>query len=145
MVKFTTEPQAPLTTILKSQISANSIFNLDKFYTIKIVFVDIELGKKYAKVFMTNQIIDGDLPYIYDDRFKFRLKDYHLRIRNYSPLWNVLRRMLIQDGFLPKTDDGAILITPIELKEYLTDNIFRIKGRNIHSYKNASIPGGESA
>jgi hypothetical protein len=139
MVEFRTEPQAPLTTIMKSQINSYNQFNGQKHYEIKILFIDVELGRKYARIVMTNQIVDGDFPHIYEDIFKCGIKDYHLRIRNHSPLWEILRKMLIKDGFLSKSDDGAILITPIELVEYLTNRTFGVKGRNIHGYKNVYV------
>ena len=135
MVNFKTEPQAPPTTLIKSQINSYTVFNQAKQYKIKILFVDVDLGRKYAKIIMTNQIVDGDFPHIYEDRFKFRMKDYHLRIRNHSPLWEVLRKMLITDGLIPKSDVDAILITPIELTEYLTGRTFYVQGRNLHGYK----------
>lgn len=145
MVKFDTTPQAPLPTILKEQIGGINAFKENNHYKIKIVFVDVDLGRKYAKIRLTNQIIDGDMPYIYQDRFQVRIKDYHLVIYNVSPLWIILRKMLIKDGFLPKSDDGAILITPIELVEYLTNGIFTVQGRNIYGYKNAyAISSGDS-
>ena len=145
MVKFETIPQAPLPTIMKSQITAHTSFGLDNYYDIKIVFVEVDLGRKYAKIFVTYQIVDGDFPYIYQDRFQVRMNDYRLKITNGSPLWNILRRLLIHDGFLTIYDDGAILITPVELKDYLTNRQFRIKGENIHSYHNAkAVPGGDS-
>ena len=144
MVNFKTEPQAPPTTLLKSQISSYTAFNQAKQYKIKILFVDVDLGRKYAKIIMTNQIVDGDFPHIYEDRFKFRMKDYHLRIRNHSPLWEVLRKMLISDGILSKYDADAILITPIELIEYLTGRAFSVQGRNLHGYKNVNaVPVGD--
>ena len=145
MVHFETEPQPPISDIYKEQLTGLQVFDQQKHYDIKIRFVDVYLGRKYAKVYLTNQIVDGDLPYIYDEKFQFLVKDFHLRIRNYSPLYQVLRRLLITDGHLPKTEDKAILITPIELKEYLTNRTFRVKGENIHSYKNVTaIPGGDS-
>ena len=137
MVEFKTEPQAPLPTIEKFQIPSFQEWNEDSFYGIGIIFIDIEFGRKYAKIWVTNQIIDEDMNYIYQDRFQCDLKDYHLRIRNHSPIWNVLRKMLIADELLPKNNEEAILILPNELKKYLTNRAFKIQGRNLHTYKNA--------
>lgn len=145
MVKFDTKPQAPLPTIMKEQIGGINAFKSDKHYEIKILFVDIDLGRKYARIILTNQIIDGDVPHIYQDKFQCGIKDYHLIIYNTSPLWIVLRKMLIKDGFLSSSDDGAILITPLELEEYLTNGIFRVQGRNLHGYRNANaVSSGDS-
>ena len=140
MVTFTTEPQPPLTTMEKHD------FNFDRmsYFDIKICFVDIYLGRKYATVFLTNQIVGGAYPHIYDDRMKFLIKDNNIRIRNSSPLYNVLKIMLVHDGLIDKMNNNAILIPTYELKKYLTDRVFRVQGRNIWTYQNVTIPGGDS-
>lgn len=138
MVQFETQPQAPRPTIDKIQIPSFSVWNSEKHYCIRILFVDVKLGRKYGRISVTNQIDDEDMPYIYLDGFKVGMKGYQLIINNHSPLWYVLRKFLIFDGLLERTNDGAILIYGNELKKYLTDRAFKIQGKNIHDYMNVT-------
>lgn len=144
MVEFKTEPQAPLTTILKHNIPYYKEYNRDKHYTLKIVFVDIETAIKWAYLTMTSQIIDGDMPYIYNEQMKVRIKYDKLIFYNTSRIYNILRPSLIADGVLDKSDTGAIIISADELKKYLTYKMFKVRGLNFMDYKNAKpiISGG---
>ena len=137
MVVFKTEPQAPLTTIFKHQIPYYKEYNKDKHYGVKIVFVDVETAIKWAYVKITSQIIDGDMPYIYNEDIKTRIKYDKLILYNTSRIYNVIRPLLIADGLLDKSDKGAIIISADELKKYLTGKMFKVRGLNFNDYKNA--------
>lgn len=137
MVVFKTEPQAPLTTIFKHQIPYYKEYNKDKHYGVKIVFVEVETAIKWAYVKITSQIIDGDMPYIYNEDIKTRIKYDKLILYNTSRIYNVIRPLLIADGLLDKSDKGAIIISADELKKYLTGKMFKVRGLNFNDYKNA--------
>jgi len=137
MVIFKTEPQAPLTTILKDQLQYYKEYNKDNFYVIRILFVEVDTAIKWAYVKVTSQIIDGDMPYIYNERIKITIKYDVLRITNTCIIYNILRPLLIADELLDKYNQDAILISAEELKKYLTGKEFKVRGLNFGTYKNA--------
>lgn len=137
MVKFKTIPQAPVPTILKHQIPYYKEYNKDKHYGVKIVFVDVETAVKWAYVCLTSQIIDGDMPYIYNEDLKVKMKYDNLVLYNTGRLYNLIRPMLIYDGYLDKYNDGAILISAEALTQYLQGKSFKVRGMNFSDYKNA--------
>ena len=63
-----------------------------------------------------------------------------LVIFEHNTLNPVTRKLVNECPF----DVDAILITPIELTEYLTGRTFSVQGRNLHGYKNVNaVPVGD--
>ena len=146
-VVFSTVPQAPQTTIYKKdQLRYYLHLHSENLFCLKIEFVEIEMNIKWAKTWITykakEQYEDSQ---IYTEYLKLPIVDGVLKITNYTRVYNYLKPLLVVDGEMDSADNGAIVIGANEFKKYITGREFKVLGKDMLNYENATaVPLGSA-